>query len=144
RGIKPGGGKPFATVLQFSDKELIALVVEYKGQYLWNQYHECLARLRFPRDRQLDAIFEVTELEKTYGAEHKGLKQGDSVELVLAKLGKPDAVIHYQAASFYKICYFKDDVIISITGQRIERFDFGVPDGIKEEVKKNGLDLNRF
>jgi hypothetical protein len=136
--------KPYATVLEFSDKELIVVVMEHKGRYLWHLYYECKARLRVTRSKEVDALFDVASLEKTYGAEHKGLKQGDSAKDVIKTLGEPDARIGYQAAGLENLCYFKDDVIITINTGRIERFDFGVPDSLKEEVKKNGPRITRY
>jgi hypothetical protein len=136
--------KPYAAILQFSDKELIVVVLEFKGTYLWHQYLECKARLRVARSKEVDALFDVASLEKTYGAEYKGLKQGDSAKDVIKTLGQPDATIGYQAMGLENLCYFKDDVIITINTGRIERFDFGVPDSLKKEVKKNGPRLLRY
>jgi hypothetical protein len=136
--------KPYATVWQFSDKELIVLVVEYKGSYLWHSYHECLARVRLPRTKEIDALFEMASLEKTFGAEYKGLRQGSSLAEVKKKLGEPDGRIGYQAAGLETLIYFKDDVVITMTYGQIERFSFGVPDSLKEEIKKKGPGLLRF
>jgi hypothetical protein len=136
--------KPYATVFQFSDKELIVLVVIYRGTYLWHSYHECLARLRLARGKEIDALFGVASLEKTYGAQLKGLRQGSSLAEVKKKLGEPDGRIGYQAAGLEKLIYFKDDVIITVTYGQIERFDFGVPESLKDEIKRKGPNLLRY
>ena len=136
--------KPHASVLQYSDKELIVVVVMHKGTYLWHQYYECLARLRMPRNKEIDAIFNVASLEKSYGAEYKGLRQGTPEKDVIDKLGKPDGRIGFQAGGYYKLCYFKDDVIVTITYGRIESIETGIPKELKEELNKNGGSVLRY
>jgi hypothetical protein len=138
------GEKPYASVLQFSDKELIVVVRRPRGRYLWHIYYECLARLRLPRGKDVDDIFEVARLEKTYGAQLKGLRQGSSLAEVKKALGEPDGRIGYQAAGLEKLVYFKDDVVITMTIGRVERFDFGVPDSLKDEIKRKGPNLLRY
>jgi hypothetical protein len=142
--IKAKDEKPYAAVLQFSDKEVVVLVLVPRGRYLWHHYSECQARLRVPRDKEIDALFNVASLEKTYGAQYKGLRQGDPGQEVKKKLGEPDGRIGYQAAGLEKWVYFKDDVIITMTIDKVERFDFGVPESLKEEIKKKGPRLTRY
>ena len=127
---------PYARVLQFSEKELIVLIVAPKGIYLWHHFHECLARLRISRNKEIDAIFKVPSLEKTYGAIYKGLKQGDSVEKVKKRLGEPDVTNTFQAVGFETLCYIKEDIIITINAGEIERIDRGVPESIKKKTEK--------
>jgi hypothetical protein len=134
----------FAKVVKFSEKELILVVVEHKGTYLYHQYYECKARFRLPRGKKVDALFNVRSLEKTYGTRHKGLQQGDSVAKVTKKLGKPDATISYQPVGFYKLCYFKENVIITVDANLIESIELKVPQSVKDEVKKKGRKLIRY
>lgn len=135
---------PFATVVKFSEKELIVLVLAHKGNYLYYQVSDCLAQFRLPRDKAIDALFNVAALEKTYGAKHKGLKHGDPAAEVTKKLGAPDARISYAPKHFYKLCYFKDNVIITINQNRIESIEFNVPQSLKDEVKEKGPNLVGF
>jgi hypothetical protein len=44
-------------------------------------------------------------------------------------------MLGYQASGLETLIYFKDDVIITMTYGQIERFFFGVPDSLKEEIK---------
>jgi hypothetical protein len=57
--IKPTETKPYAMTYQFSKKEIVVLVLQHKGTYLWHQYYECLARFRLPRNKNTDAIFKI-------------------------------------------------------------------------------------
>jgi hypothetical protein len=133
-----------AKVSSFSEKELIVLVIEHKGTYLWQQFYECKALFRIPRGKEVDALFQVPALEKYYGAKYKGLKHGDPESEVTRKLGKPDATIRYQPGAYYRLCFFKDNVIITIIEGCLESIEFGVPQSLKDEVKKSGRELVRF
>ncbi|MCE9533632.1 MAG: hypothetical protein K8T89_21275, partial [Planctomycetes bacterium] len=105
--------KQVARLIRFSDKEIIVLVLRERGGWISRKIYECSAHFRIPRTGKVDELFCLDQLEKSYGAEFKGLKQGSCVEDVTKALGEHDAEISFQACYYFRYCYFKHDVTIT-------------------------------
>jgi hypothetical protein len=132
RLLKPHDPTPYATVLRFSATQVVVVVLKPEGGELWHGSYDCLACVKVARSAEIDALFGIDGMEKTYGGVHKGLKQGDTEESVVKTLGKPDAVITTQAVGYFDYFYFKDDIVITFLYNRIQKFKSGVPESVKK------------
>lgn len=129
--------KPCAQVTSFSPSHLRVMILHERGYYLWHHYYEILVTLSIRRCAELDRLFALQQLESTYGAIYKGLKQGDSAKKVKEVLGEPDKVETSQAVEFFKYSYFKDEIVISFY-HGIRRIDHGAKPKVKKEVETSG------
>lgn len=127
---------PFATLLRFSETQAVIVILKPEGSYLWHHYSDCLACLRVSRSSEIDAMFRIKELERTYGAVHKGLKQGSTVDSVVKVLGKPDAEHFTQAFGCFSYYYFKEDIGIAFLNFTVLEITKGVPEFAKERGTK--------
>jgi len=136
-------GEAFSKVVAFSKNFAQVMVLKRKGNYLWHHYEACLANFKVPRNTEIDAIFELAELDRIYTFRVKGIGYGSTPNEVFKALGKPDWVKIYQKVGMYRHYYLKDDLTVSIDDGIVRMMTRGVDDGVKEEIKKNGPNVVR-
>ena len=76
----------------FDGKRLFISIYRPAGGWLWHNYEEEIVEVMVPRTAELDRIFEVAGLEKTFGATYRGVRQGDSRAKVVEVLGEAEKV----------------------------------------------------
>jgi hypothetical protein len=134
-------GEPLAHVIGFSKSEALIMILRPRGNYLWHLYSECLANFKVTRNAQFDALLGISALENTFAFEYKGVGYGDFEKKVSAVLGKPDASETFQAFGYYRLYYFKDDIVIEFQNNLVRVITRGVPEEIKVRVKQNGPNI---
>lgn len=135
--------RPYAEVVRFSQRQVVVMVLERRGNYLWHQYLECLAAFRMPRDPQVDELFGVDNLDRLYASRCKGIASGDSEKTVLKTLGEPDLVESWQPIGYFRYSYFADDVAIQFQDFRVKTIQHGIPPSLKKEAKQKGKRITR-
>ena len=127
-------GEPKAQVTQYSNEQIIVKILRPLGYHLWHRYYECLASFRIDRGRETDIVFQIDALEKTFGRQYKGIKQGTTTSEVLEVLGAPSDTRYTQAAGFYFNHYREENITIVFKGDRV----FEIREGVSKPPPTKG------
>lgn len=136
--------QPRAVVTQFSERQVIVMIQQPAGSYLWHHYTECLGAFRVKRTPQVDELLGLTNLVAQYAATYKGIGYGSSKQDVIKTLGEPDAAESTQAVGYFRYWYFKDDLTIQFQDGWVKYTQRGVPAAVKEEFKAGPKHRARF
>ena len=124
-----------ADIYQFSESRAKIYIRFIYGHSRWHHYYIVLANLIVKRNRYIDEVFNLNELEKKYSYSFKGVIHGSTAQEVEKTLGRDYYEYAGQSPQYRNIYYEKHDLEIIIQDWRVKYIQKGKPNWMNTEMK---------